>query len=139
MKYAHLAQPHLPYRETYRCQSEDLASRQGQPFTVLGEISTAKAGEIEGVDPAHFPMYKIRFPDGEETHAFPEEVRLDWYIPSDPEWDASEAAAARGELEVCDSCGDYIKPEDLTVRPELDVDGSTFHRWCDPVAVPVPS
>lgn len=92
--YSHLAQPCLPYREAFRAMFEQYAERNGQSFVVLGEVSTEEAGKIEQVDADSFPMYVIRFPDGHETHAWPEEIRLDYYAPGDPEYAAMAAADA---------------------------------------------
>ncbi len=93
MSLDHLAQPCLPYRTEFRAMFQQYRERDGQPFTVLGEVSTEEAGEIEGVDLEAMPMYVIVFPDGHKTHAWPEEVRLDYYVPGDPEYEAMERAA----------------------------------------------
>ena len=83
--YEHLRKPHHPYRTEFRSVFEQYAERNGESIVILGEISDERSGEVEQVDPDNWPMYKIRFADGHETLAWPEEVRLDWYIPGDAE------------------------------------------------------
>jgi hypothetical protein len=52
----------IKYRETFTSPYPQYRDRIGQRFTVLHKISEV------------LPMYKIRFEDGHETSAWPEEV-----------------------------------------------------------------
>jgi hypothetical protein len=58
------------YRSTFTTEFEQYADREGQRFEVLRVITTADATH----DAEVLPMYRIRFPDGFETDAWPEEV-----------------------------------------------------------------
>lgn len=63
-------------RETFTTQTEQYAARNGQAFTVLRKITrrNATAADLQEYDSEVLPMYRIRFADGHETSAFPEEV-----------------------------------------------------------------
>lgn len=58
------------YRATFTTPFEQHADREGQPFTVLHVID--RADETHNAEV--LPMYRIRFADGFETDAWPEEV-----------------------------------------------------------------
>jgi hypothetical protein len=58
------------YRQTFQSPYEQHADRIGQPFTVLAVITEADGEHDEEV----LPMYRIQFPDGFITEAWPEEV-----------------------------------------------------------------
>lgn len=60
------------YRETFDSPYQQYADRIGQPFTVLSVIDKPDEHHDEEV----LPMYRIRFSDGFETEAWPEEVLL---------------------------------------------------------------
>ena len=58
------------YRETFTTTFQQFAEREGQTFTVVSVISEPDENHDEEV----LPMYRIRFADGEEIEAWPEEV-----------------------------------------------------------------
>lgn len=58
----------IRFRRTFWTPYEEFASRIGQPFEVLGEVGDDRK------DPEVGRMWRIRFPDGFETDAWPEEV-----------------------------------------------------------------
>lgn len=57
-------------RKAFRARYNQHADRDGQPFTVLRRIAEPDAEHDQEV----LPMYVIRFADGYETDAWPEEV-----------------------------------------------------------------
>lgn len=64
------------FRKTFTTPFEQYRDRVGQSFVVLRKITkrTATADDCREYDMEVLPMYKIRFPDGHETSAWPEEV-----------------------------------------------------------------
>lgn len=56
-------------KEVFDSPYEQYAERNGQPFEVLREIDSTELADAEVL-----PMYAIRFPDGIEIEAWPEEV-----------------------------------------------------------------
>lgn len=57
------------FRKTFTTPYEQLSDREGQPFTVLGEVPHEEYDFDEcGV------MYVIQFEDGTKAEAWPEEV-----------------------------------------------------------------
>lgn len=58
------------YRTTFRTPYDQHRDRTGQPFTVLQVIDTPDSDHDAEVR----PMYRIRFADGTEIEAWPEEV-----------------------------------------------------------------
>lgn len=56
-------------RETFDSPYDQYAERRGQPFEVVCELT-----EADGIDTEVGPMYLIRFADGIEIQAWPEEV-----------------------------------------------------------------
>lgn len=65
-------------RETFTTQTEQYGARNGQAFTVLRKITrrNATSADLQEYDLEVLPMYRIRFADGHETSAFPEEVEV---------------------------------------------------------------
>lgn len=63
----------MKLRETFQSPYDQYRERIGQPFTLIREITEPDAGH----DAEVLPMYVIRFPDGEEIEAWPEEVDAD--------------------------------------------------------------
>ena len=61
---------HEELSKVFWSRSEDYEERQGQAFEVIGRVP------IEGSDLECLPMWKIRFVDGHETTAYPEEIYL---------------------------------------------------------------
>lgn len=63
-------------RETFETPFEQYRDRVGQRFTVLRKITKRNItkAEREEYDLECLPMYKIRFEDGHETSAWPEEI-----------------------------------------------------------------
>jgi hypothetical protein len=60
----------VKYRETFVTPYDQYSDRIGQRFTVLAIIDKADATHDEEV----LPMYRIKFVDGTEIEAWPEEV-----------------------------------------------------------------
>lgn len=59
------------YRKTFTSPYDQYADRRGQHFTVVGKVDPASYDYDEcGI------MYHIRFDDGTEIQAWPEEVEL---------------------------------------------------------------
>jgi len=56
------------FRETFTTPYSQYADREGQPFAVIRQLSDKKRDPEVGV------LYLIRFEDGTEIHAWPEEV-----------------------------------------------------------------
>lgn len=69
-------------RSTFASPYEQYAERRGEPFTLLGEIPAEGHHDEECS-----PMYLIRFDDGTEIEAWPEEVDAneDWQPIGDAE------------------------------------------------------
>jgi hypothetical protein len=69
-----MEQGHEPIvaRETFTTPFSQYAERDGQPFEIVGVIAAADDHHDQEV----LPMYLIRFPDGEQIEAWPEEVLL---------------------------------------------------------------
>jgi hypothetical protein len=63
-------------RETFVSPYDQYRDRIGQKFTVMRKITRRNITKAERTeyDPEVLPMYKIRFADGFETSAWPEEV-----------------------------------------------------------------
>lgn len=63
-------------RSTFQTPWSDYPERVGQTFTVVREITTPEEHPDgpDNVDPEVLPMYLIRFEDGVEVIAWPEEV-----------------------------------------------------------------
>ena len=57
-------------RETFVTPFEQHADRRGQAFDIIGKITEPDATH----DAEVLPMYRIRFADGTEIEAWPEEV-----------------------------------------------------------------
>ncbi len=60
----------MTYRLSFTTPYDQYANREGQPFTVLRVIDQPD----EAHDAEVLPMYVIRFTDGLEIEAWPEEV-----------------------------------------------------------------
>lgn len=67
---AMLARDGVQLRKTFQSPYEQFESRIGQPFKVTGVITEADADH----DAEVLPMFAIRFADGFETEAWPEEI-----------------------------------------------------------------
>lgn len=65
-------------RRTFVTYFDQHRDRIGQPFEVLRKITrrNATAADLREFDREVLPMYKIRFPDGFETAAFPDEIEV---------------------------------------------------------------
>jgi hypothetical protein len=59
------------FRTTFRTPYDQYADRIGQRFSVIRELTDAERGAEVGT------MYRIRFADGTEIDAWPEEVCVD--------------------------------------------------------------
>lgn len=88
-------------RDTFTTPFEQYADREGQPFEVLAKIETPDQDHDEEV----LPMYQIRFPDGFETDAWPEEVETGWTV---------KALAQSYEDYLSDQPDQYGIPDGLT-------------------------
>lgn len=66
----------MAIRATFTTQFEQYRDRIGQEFTVLRKVtrSNATSADRKEYDLEVLPMYKIRFADGHETSAWPDEV-----------------------------------------------------------------
>jgi hypothetical protein len=65
------------FRKTFTTPYDQYAAREGQPFTVLRKITRhnlARQPDAANYDPEVLPMYGIKFIDGCEIVAWPEEV-----------------------------------------------------------------
>lgn len=63
-------------RETFTTPFDQYRDRIGQRFTVIRKITRRNMTQADRAeyDAEVLPMYKIRFADGHETSAWPEEV-----------------------------------------------------------------
>lgn len=68
------------YRKTFNSPYEQHANRIGQSFTVLSVIDKPD----ESHDEECLPMYRVRFEDGTEIEAWPEEVIVGAWTNSPP-------------------------------------------------------
>lgn len=50
----------------------------GQPFSIVSPPNLSDTEVIAEIDQGIMPMYRIRFSDGEEIDAWPEEVESGW-------------------------------------------------------------
>ena len=66
----------MKYRDTFTTPFDQYRDRIGQTFEVLRKITKRNATAIDRAeyDLECLPMYKIRFADGHETSAWPEEI-----------------------------------------------------------------
>lgn len=60
----------LVVRQKFKASFDQYRERDGQKFTLIGVVDTPD----ERHDAEVLPMFKIRFEDGYETEAWPEEV-----------------------------------------------------------------
>jgi hypothetical protein len=69
----------MKFKDTFQSPYDQYAHRVGQPFTVLRKITRRNATEVERqeYDPEILPVYRIRFGDGEDITAWPEEVETE--------------------------------------------------------------
>lgn len=104
----------MPERTFHTHTDSTLDNRNGQPITVLRAIRHAdNAHDLEVL-----PMFVIRFPDGEQTEAWRDEIRTTvrgWYHVNGytPEQRVCRQPEPRpgGELlraSLCRNCGDPI-------------------------------
>ncbi len=63
----------MKIRETFTTPYDQYAAREGQKFTMLKKITEP----TDTIDEMALPMYRIRFEDGFETEAWPEEVETE--------------------------------------------------------------
>lgn len=72
----------MKIREAFVSPYEQYADRVGMRFDVLKRITRRNATPAERADIALecLPMYRIRFADGFETLAWPEEVEHGWTV-----------------------------------------------------------
>ena len=66
----------MRYRKTFTTVFEQYHDRIGQSFTVLRKVTRRNmtARDKREYDIEALPMYKIRFEDGHEASAWPEEI-----------------------------------------------------------------
>lgn len=83
---------HIGFAETFDTPYSDMKDLVGQKFTVLDRVKELEEGK-EGVDLECLPMWNIRFENGFETAAHPEEICL---AERNMEHDKSE------EVDFCD-------------------------------------
>lgn len=81
-KHVELIAENIPeprYRETFFTRTDQYRERNGQRFEVLRKITpwNMTDADREEYDTEVLPMYRIRFEDGHETSAFPEEIEAD--------------------------------------------------------------
>jgi hypothetical protein len=62
----------LTFHETFETPYAQYSDRRGQPFHVIGIIVETDDEHDEGM----LPMFRIRFADGFEIDAWPEEVTV---------------------------------------------------------------
>lgn len=62
--------PYAPVKDAFRTGFDQYAERNGQPFAIIGYIDDVDAEH----DQESLPMFKIRFEDGEEVEAWPDEI-----------------------------------------------------------------
>lgn len=63
----------MRFRDTFTTPYRQLADREGQPFTVI-RLLGSDGEPVEGWDDEVLPAVEIRFPDGVQVTAWPEEV-----------------------------------------------------------------
>ncbi len=62
----------MTFRDTFTTPFDQYSERKGQPFEVVGKITEPDADHDFEV----LPMYRIRFADGVEIEAWPDEVEV---------------------------------------------------------------
>jgi hypothetical protein len=81
-------------RATFTTAFEQYRDREGQAFTILRKVTKRTMTDADRLeyDAECLPMYKIRFADGHETSAWPEEVEEGWevtrFTPAAPSYGA---------------------------------------------------
>lgn len=65
---------HIGFAKTFKTPYTEEKHLDGQPFTVIGRVKEADDDPENGADLECLPMWHIRFEDGTEKMAFPEEI-----------------------------------------------------------------
>lgn len=67
---------HIGFADTFDTPYSDNQKYIGKTFSVLGRVKEITEDNADGADLECLPMWNIRFDDGYETIAYPEEICL---------------------------------------------------------------
>lgn len=62
------------FSKRFWTQGDDYENYVGKPFSVVGRVSEYDDHHKDGADLECLPMWKIRFEDGKEIDAYPDEI-----------------------------------------------------------------